>query len=180
MKNKLINIKVDERLLPEISILKARLKIQDENAKLKLVTKEKPITVYEDIMEEAGFIKVQPKPNKYAPMNVHELMAMDFTQKQWGRWIFRDNLSVQLLNNEGNPLNYDVDLENLNSTFDVINMILHISVKKPHGFSYDIAGLTDALNEIYCINHVVKNEKFSGKVYALGHLKKIRNKFNKD
>ena len=131
-------------------------------------------------MESAGFTKVQPKPKKYVAMNVHELMAMDFTQKQWGRWIFRDNLSVQLLNNEGNPLNYDVDLENLNSTFDVINMILHISVKKPHGFSYDIAGLTDALNEIYCINHVVKNVKFPGKVYALGHLEKIRNKFNKD
>ena len=38
--NKLINIKVDERLLKEINFRMRLLEIDDENARLKLVTKE--------------------------------------------------------------------------------------------------------------------------------------------
>ena len=101
--NKLININVDERLLPEILFRMALYKSDDEKKKLKLITKEQSAEVNSDeLMEEAGFTKVpiedipnlkeRQKPyiktlddgSKVVPAGVYtvaEIMALDLTQE---------------------------------------------------------------------------------------------------
>ena len=109
--NKLININVDERLLPEISTLKEKLKIQDRNTALKAlddgyVYPEGMYTIDEAIADLTEMEKEQPTPGKrrmmrlpftYKPKKVNsddimkeagyikgslaDLMAVDFTQE---------------------------------------------------------------------------------------------------
>jgi len=156
--NKLINIEVDERLLRDINILMALRKIDDENAKLKIVTKEN-----------------KTKQQKLISFNAHEMISMNLTKQKWGSWIFKENLSLVLLSKNEQPI-YEIDLEKLNDTYSILNTILHLGNKQPVGISYDIKNLIIALSEIFKISHIQNNKKFSGQHFALNHLEKLNNK----
>ena len=107
-------------------------------------------------------------------------------RKQWGNWVFRSsNLVLQLLAKHGNCV-YEIDLEKINSTAEMLDIIFQLNHKQrnPNGIYGSqslIEDLVQAFDDIFkpqsnCCSWG-KEKKFSGSTLAKAYRKKILNSY---
>ena len=110
-------------------------------------------------------------------------------RKQWGYWIFRSSNLVLELQNKRGGWAYEVDLERINSTAQMLDWIFQLNHKNRLGDSiygnenHDLIGdLIQALDDIFspqanCCS-CGKEKEFSGSKLAKEYAKKLKN-YNK-
>jgi len=111
-------------------------------------------------------------------------------RKQWGYWIFRSTNLVLELQNERGSWAYEVDLERINCTAQMLDIIFQLNHKRRYGKSHygdqnqDLIGdLIQAFDDIFepqgnCCS-CGKEKEFSGSKLAKAYAKKLKNEKQK-
>jgi len=116
------------------------------------------------------------------PTPISELfIKLDPPKRKWGNWIFRSSiLTLQLKAKNYNTL-YEVDLERINSTADMLDWIFQVNCKWCK--EGNIEDLIDALHEIFnpqanCCSRG-KEKEFSGSKLAKAYAKRLKDEKQK-
>jgi len=112
------------------------------------------------------------------PKSIQELfITVDPPKRKWGNWIFRSSILTLQLKAKNNNTLYEVDLERINSTAEMLDWIFQVNCKYcKEGHMED---LIDALHEIFnpqanCCS-MGREKEFSGSKLAKEYAKKLKN-----
>ena len=116
------------------------------------------------------------------PYSISEIIKLDPPKCKWGKWVFKKNLTLALMPYKNRNIAYEIDLERIDSTAEMLDWIFQVNGK----FCKDghMEDLIDALYAIFnpqanCCSFG-KEKKFSGAKLAKEYKIKLDKHYKKN